>query len=277
MIARACCVCGSQEIRPLLVDHQVPVGRCAECGFIYCVRVPEAAALAIHYTESYADADGWLREMQFNRQLIFPLGLEQLRQLGAAGRLLDVGCSVGLFLVAARDAGFEVRGVELSPAPARFAREHFGLEVFTGTLRESPLEPASFEVVTLWDVLEHLPDPRAALSDIACLLRPGGVLAVRVPDGEFHLWKIRLLRPWFGRRFTWFDVPNHLNHFRPHTLARLLDAAGFTVERVRPGAPHLWNKPLDWFKLRYYRAAELMTDCLGWQVGNCFEVYARRR
>lgn len=277
MIARACCICGTAEARPLLVDNGVPIGRCCECGFIYCVRIPDERALEAHYAEAYADAVDWLQRMSRGRQWIFPAGLAMLKQLGARGKLLDVGCSVGLFLQAARKAGFEVAGVELSPAPARFAREHFRLDVHCGTLESAPWGDGAFDVVTLWDVLEHVPDPRATMQQVARVLRPGGSLAIRVPDGEFHLWKTRLLRPWFGNRLVWMEVPNHLNHFRPRTLRRLLAETGFDVLRVRPGPPHFWGRPIDHVKTLYYRCACAAQNARGWQLGNIFEVYARRR
>jgi len=241
------------------------------------VRIPDARELKEHYTEAYADSDGWLQRMSLGRHWVFPAGLAMLKRLGACGKLLDIGCSVGLFLNAARQEGFDVAGVELSPEPARFARQHFQLDVFCGTLESAPWGDGSFNVVTLWDVREHLPDPRATLQQVARILRPGGHLAIRVPDGEFHLWKTFFLRPWFGHRFIWMEVPNHLNHFRPRTLRRLLEETGFDVLHVRPGPPHLSGRLIDRVKTLYYLGACVAQNALGWQFGNIFEVYARRR
>ena len=73
------------------------------------------------------------------------------------------------------------------------------------------------------------------------------------------------------------EVPNHLNHFRPRTLRRLLEETGFDVLHVRPGPPHIWGKPIDRVKTLYYLGARAAHAARGWQLGNIFEVYARRR
>jgi len=138
------------------------------------------------------------------------------------GRVLDVGCSTGLFLREMALAGWDAVGVELTPTAVRYARERFGLEVFEGMLEDAPLAAGSFDAVTFWDVLEHVYSPSATLARTAELLRPGGVVAINVPSWD------SLDRRLFGRHWQGYDPPRHLYVFTRPTLTDLLGRAGFS-------------------------------------------------
>jgi SAM-dependent methyltransferase len=138
-----------------------------------------------------------------------------------AGRVLDVGSSTGLFLEEMRRAGWEAEGVEPTASAAEYARKRFGLSVFEGLLEEAPFAPESFDAITFWDVLEHLHSPRDGLARTAALLRPGGLVAINVPN--WHAPERRL----FGRWWAGYDPPRHLYVFSRRSLGRYLDEAGF--------------------------------------------------
>src|SRR5581483_8869919 len=142
-------------------------------------------------------------------------------------RILDVGCAGGAFLVAARDFGFDVAGVEPSRWMAAFGRKRYGLDIRDGILTPGMFPPASFDVITLWDVIEHVPDPAQALAVIHDLLKPGGYLFVNYPD--IASIAARLL----GKRWPfWLSV--HLLYYTPKTITRQLEQAGFSP---------LWRQP----------------------------------
>jgi SAM-dependent methyltransferase len=141
------------------------------------------------------------------------------------GRLLDVGAGKGHFLAAARGRGWDVVGVELSEASARRARATYGLEMLVGDVLEIELA-GSFDVITLWHVLEHVADPGALLDRVRGLLAPGGRLVVSVPNNRS--FQARL----FGEHWFHIDEANHLFHFTPRSLAMLLLRRGFEPERV---------------------------------------------
>ena len=136
------------------------------------------------------------------------------------GRVLDVGCGTGANLDAARRFGWETHGVEVSPAAAQVARETLGLNVVTGTLEAAAYPDEHFDVVALSHVLEHLPDPVATLREVARILRPDGLVLLAVPNHRSL--------PAFVFRSYWFpwEVPRHLYHFSPTSLAALLDRVG---------------------------------------------------
>jgi SAM-dependent methyltransferase len=158
-------------------------------------------------------------EAVFRRE--FRRRLRVLRAAGACGRLLDVGAASGAFLEEARGAGFEVAGVEPSPGMASHAAAR-GLRVWAAPIEAADVPRGSFDVVTCFDVLEHVVDPVAALRRFRDWLAPGGRVALCVPD--FGGWWARLS----GARWAMVTPREHLHYFTRRTLARALRVAGFS-------------------------------------------------
>jgi SAM-dependent methyltransferase len=174
--------------------------------------------------------DGVFRE---SAALLHPAGGD-----GEAGRLLDVGCGFGSFVGLMRGRGWDAEGVDPSPAAVAAAREA-GLPVRLGTLEDLDAPDGAYDAVTLFYVLEHLPEPMKALKKINGLLKPGGTLLLRVP----HTTPIvRLLSP-FGAGAALYDPPFHLYDFSPRVLARMLAEAGFAGVRTFPGRPTVPSRP----------------------------------
>jgi len=141
------------------------------------------------------------------------------------GRLLDVGCGQGALAAEFIARGWSAAGVEPSDAAARAARRA-GLEMHGGTLADAPFAQGSFDAITFNHSLEHVPDPLGDLRRAAALVRPGGTVAVSVPN--FGGWQRRL----FGSRWFQLDLPRHLNHFDRRSLPALAGRAGLTVRRT---------------------------------------------
>jgi SAM-dependent methyltransferase len=157
------------------------------------------------------------------RELTFARSLRQLQRLAAPpGKLLDVGCYTGVFMKLAALKGWTVTGVELSAWAAAIARQNGHGEVHSLALDEAGLEPASFDVITLWDVIEHLSHPAGMLKNVNGLLKPGGIIAVSTHMADS--FAARLL----GSRYPFF-MDMHLVHFSRPTLHRMLSQCGFEV------------------------------------------------
>lgn len=157
-----------------------------------------------------------------------PLGVRWLElgmPPGPAGKILDVGCGSGAFLLALRTAGWDVRGVEPDNGAAGCARAA-GLDVLTGDLTETPVDH-DHDLVRFWHSLEHVRDPLTQLQAAREALRPGGRLLIGVPNYA------SLLSLACRNRSFYLDVPRHLWHFEKHTLRALVERAGFRVERAR--------------------------------------------
>jgi SAM-dependent methyltransferase len=146
--------------------------------------------------------------------------VKTVTRLARGGRLLDLGCGSGGFLrEMQRLSGWQVQGIEVNKDMATFARDRLGLEVREGTLEEARLSDSYFDVVTMWDVLEHLSDPLATLQEIHRILKPSGVLISSSPNAASIDAKV------FGRYWIGLDFPRHLYVFSPSTLFDLLRQA----------------------------------------------------
>lgn len=202
---------------------------CESCGLRYLHPQPTAEELErlygaeyfSHATPGSPGYDRYVDEIE-NHRLTFADRLRRLPAPGPGGRLLDVGASIGVFVEQARRAGWDAEGVEPSAWAAQFARETLGQPVRTGTLEAQGLPDGGYTLITMWEVIEHLPDPAAVLAQVYRLLQPGGVLALSTPDARSLV--TRLLGPrWPG----WRKIPEHLFFFDRRTLDRLLREAGF--------------------------------------------------
>lgn len=196
--------------------------RCRSCGHMQLERFPSAANLADSYAEAesldYVEQEAGQR--QTAREI---LGVIERHTNGR--RLVDLGCWVGFLLSEASARGWEATGVEPSVFASAFARERLGLDVRTADLLEADLPPASFDAVFMGDVLEHLPQAGRALDRVRVLLRPGGVIALALPDAGSRLARV------MGARW-WSVIPTHVHYFTRHSLETLLRRKGFEpVER----------------------------------------------
>ncbi|MCX8038134.1 MAG: class I SAM-dependent methyltransferase [Candidatus Sumerlaeia bacterium] len=226
--ASLCVLCGDNQ--PDLVDVQrgYRIVECRKCGLVYLDPPPLPAFLVQSY-QAYLpdDPDGvanWNRMMDglyrsARRRLIarFPAG----------GRLLDVGCAYGGFLEMMKKAGWQVEGIEVAAAAAAACRRR-ELDVHAVALAEAQWPADRFDAVTLFYVLEHVPDPLGGLRKIYEAMKPGGLLIVRVPDTTPLAKFLKRI----GRRNELYDPPYHLFDFSPAVLTRLIEQAGFRNVRM---------------------------------------------
>ncbi|MFO0874326.1 MAG: class I SAM-dependent methyltransferase [Phycisphaerales bacterium] len=196
------------------------VVRCRDCGFVFVNPRPTARSIHRWYPPEFYGA-GDVAEAALDRQR------ERLDAMAAwlsalrPGRLLDVGCYKGEFMLWMARRGWDVRGVEFSATPPNL----FGLEIHHGELADAPFgigDDAPFDAITVWAVLEHVFDPRRVLRECARRLRPGGRLFVLVPN--FRSLPARFLQH--------DDVPRHVLMFTPETLRRLLGECGLRTRRL---------------------------------------------
>jgi SAM-dependent methyltransferase len=209
--------------------------RCDRCSLIYLSPRPIPDAMDEYYPQGY---DPFLlqklEDLPPALRLSVRYGLRKRCRLvlrhRTRGRLLDVGCATGHFLAEMRQyPGWEVTGVEPSASAAEFARQAYGISVHQSDLASARFPSGSFDVVTLWDVFEHLYDPLAILTEISRILIPAGVLILRMPS--LDSWDARV----FGRYWAGLDSPRHLAVFSRRTAARILAMAGFNVRSFRTG------------------------------------------
>lgn len=230
----ACNLCSADDADHLRSDGPLHLVRCRHCGLVYVTpRLTEHAIQRLYdegyfftgdgprrgYRDYIADGEYYLDT--FRRRIRW---LE--RHTVAGGRLLDVGCAAGFFLQVSAESGWEGYGVEPATCMAEHARSELGLRVFHGTLRQRYFPAGYFDLVTLWDVLEHLTDPRGELSEVNRVLRLEGLLVLETQNIASWLPKV------MGERWHHYGNDLHLFHFTPETISRLLSVTGFVVETI---------------------------------------------
>lgn len=228
---RPCEVCGSRRQARLYEVDSYPIVRCEDCGLVFVGRAQTAQELAAFYGSDYwenPDAEGYggYAAAEERKRHHFAGLLAEIEAMREAGDLLEVGSAYGFFLDEARRRGWRVRGIEPSPHAARHAREELGLEVASEPLSELAVEPESVDALAMWDVIEHLPDPRATVEAAHAWLRPGGVLALSTGDVESLTSRLH------GRDWSLMTPPWHQFYFSRKTMRRLLEDVGFLVTGV---------------------------------------------
>lgn len=229
--------------------------KCGNCGLLFIDPQPNWEELSAHYPKDY---HAYLRKEARVTAFLRGFGLQNrvksiLRRANVQnGNLLDVGCATGEFLDAFKAAsGWDVIGLEIVPEAAAAAREK-GLTIVEKNLAEANLSASSFDVISLWDVLEHMPDPAGSLQICFELLKAGGMLVLKCPDpagkeaSMFH-------ENWIG-----YEAPQHLFGFPHPVLINKLSGIGFNpVSTANTGSDYLaffislghWLNSRGWVRL----------------------------
>lgn len=236
MAAVACRACGSTEIpRPWGSKEGYTLVECPTCGLVRVDPLPESTTAVYASPDYFSGATQGFGYVDYDADKepmreVFERYLEHAERLcPSKGRLLDVGAATGFFVALAKGRGWEAEGVELSDYAAEKGRSR-GLSIQTGTLLDLPRDAAPYDALTLFDVIEHVRDPRAELSRAAELMRTGGVILITTPDAGSLFAKV------FGARWHLVVPPEHLFYFTKKSMRTLLESLGFTVHGItRPG------------------------------------------
>lgn len=227
--ASPCPVCDAPPIeqRLLFTKQLATFVRCSNCGFVFINPRPSTAWLAHRY-EYYAANYFTDRTKLASDFKTARYDVELALLHSTEGTLLDVGCATGSFVAAARTAGFDARGIDISAESTRYGREILHLPLDVGDLYEHQYPSQAFDIVTLWATLEHLVDPNRFLSEARRLLVHGGRIAFSVPNHASLTQRILLRRD----RYVGVD---HVNYFTATTARRILARHGFRPETIRTG------------------------------------------
>jgi 2-polyprenyl-3-methyl-5-hydroxy-6-metoxy-1,4-benzoquinol methylase len=224
-----CRLCAHQPLQPKWRLNAVTVSRCPACGFLQVQERPTRAQMRELYGQAYFEHGKYVDDMAWR--------LEQKRRLawmsrcGVApgARVLDAGCAAGDGLLFAKRQ-YEMWGLDISAQAVEMARAKnpdLKDRLRAGPLEDADFPKAYFDAIVMWDVIEHLWDPKAALAQMARLLKPGGRLCLSTPD--LGSPAARLL----GKRWAFMTPPEHLGFFARGTMGRLLTSAGLEMTRWR--------------------------------------------
>ena len=220
----SCPLCGScdarlvfrrKDLRHNISDHEFCVVRCRGCRLVYVNPRPTKQEIHQYYPPEFYEVGLTAEEVYGNLEWQLRLKYGYVEDL-APGRLLDVGCDKGEFMFYMQQRGWAVKGIDFSTKPPNV----FGLDILYGDLDEATFPPESFDLVTMWAVLEHVYQPVWMLRTIGRILRPGGKLVVAVTN--FRSAPARFMRH--------DDIPRHTTMFTKQTLREMLRHAGISLE-----------------------------------------------
>ncbi len=288
-----CPLCGSEEARPLLQWRTRRMVRCRQCSLLY--RNPRPTAFDVrgaHAAERTGleseERVGGRRSHQFRRFLdSFP---------ERPGRLLDIGCGYGFFLKMAEERGWEAVGVDPNPQGIAYAKERLHVNALLGDLKDVHFPNGSFDLVTLWNVLDHTPDPLDILLEIHRVLKDDGYIFIRTPNAGWNYFSFRLTnflsRVGLGKVFDERPFATfifHLTNFSRPTLRLVLERSGFIPLSIMNSPPILGDPYLGLssggellltlVKLTVHGLAQSasLVSRGRWLIGPSLEAWGRRR
>lgn len=235
---KSCNLCGGNQL--IAIDEKNGLYKCLSCGFVFDNPRPTISEI-INYYSRQDKYDTWLSEEQA-RGLLWQKRLAIVRKYKKNGKLLDVGAGVGQFLSLAKQY-FEVMGTEVSKSACKISQEKYGVVLIEGEIDQVAFDEL-FDIVTMFHVLEHVPNPLLTLKRCRELLKPGGILLIAVPNDLFSLHSFikrlcALLKIGRFKNYGNLGLPRlvldgslseiHLSHFAPYVLSKVLEKNGFDV------------------------------------------------
>ncbi|MEE9126443.1 MAG: class I SAM-dependent methyltransferase [Planctomycetota bacterium] len=236
-----CQVCGGSQTRLMFEEAPYRVLRCVPCGLVFVTPRLDDESLRQVYDASYWQSDSPKLRGYADYAGDEPLYLKTFRRrmrlvrryVNPGSKVLDIGCAAGFFLRVMLQEGHDVYGVEPSAPIAAQAQENFGRDrIHGGTLDDLPdsagFERHSFDLVSCWDVVEHVPDPQKLLRQVREMLAPNGTLILETQNVDSTFAGM------LGRRWQHYKHREHLYHFNPATIERILHQSGFRVVHNTP-------------------------------------------
>jgi len=214
------------------VEFKFRVVRCAKCG-LYYVNSQNSSNIGKCYI--HVDPLKAMRVEAVYRSNIYREGIQQIELLNSKDepwKILDVGCATGVFLALARCHGYQVFGVESSKRQADWGRKYLKLDIHCSKSLRGLYEQDSFDVVTMWDVLEHIDTPKMLLSEIKRVLRNEGFLIIRIPNGPHQLLKAKVLSRIYPRQ-NLIGAGEHVVFYDSKTIKEILRKCGFEPMSIR--------------------------------------------
>ena len=256
LTSRPCSLCGGTGYHLMHDMGWRKILRCAGCRLVRADPLPSIDDKEAIETRGYTDASEFpeVRDFFANCHRDFvedPVIREMRRQLaglegavGGPGRLLDVGAGTGILMHLAKQRGWQVDGIDIAPLTAEKVAQEFGLSIDIGPFETHDFGGRQFDGITMLDVLEHVVDPLVTLRRVYQLLRPGGAVAIAVPNQRSLLTSVvgiyaRLVGAAANDLLFRLYVPPHLYYFTPPTLRRMVETAKFRILDLRQGAVYL--------------------------------------
>ena len=235
-----CIICGSEDFvlkftgRDLLLNLQVDfhLYECKKCKLVTLEPKLSADELDKYYPKEYISFPLSIgSERNIFRKIDRQFGVDKrvariLRKQKIPGKILDIGCATGVFLNEMKNKGWESYGIEPNAFAANYAKDQFGLKITNKSFEESNFSGSYFDVITMWDVLEHVINPDWVLHEVYRILKPNGLLVISMPNSDSIDRKI------FGKYWAGWDIPRHNNVFNSKNINSYLSKFNFHLEEI---------------------------------------------
>lgn len=216
-----CLLCNNQTLLPLKNYRQAHLIKCAKCEFVFSRLIPTVPALIAHYnTYPRTDTISPITLKRYNELCTY---FERFRD---TGNILDVGCGNGHFLAVAKMHGWNVFGTEYTDIAMAICKQK-GIEMHQGKLDTSFFRDTKFDVITSFEVLEHINNPLEEVANFNTLLRSNGIVYVTTPNFN------SLSRHYLKQKWNIIEYPEHLTYYTPATITRLFDKIGFLPLKIK--------------------------------------------
>lgn len=242
-----CPLCDDDNYIQLDEDKGLAIVKCKSCDLIY------TNPRAINAEKNYYGEESvfynearliFLNKKTHHRDPNYAFELKKIKRFKPRGKLLDIGTNMGFFLRKAQEAGYETEGVEPSPSLSKIAREQWNLKVYNSFLEDTNLPNSTYDIITMIDVFEHITDPKGILDKCYTLLKDDGLLAIKVPNGDYNYTKMKLSKI-LGKKSNMdiWDLNEHVIHYTPKTFSKMMHLKGFNIKKMiipLPIHPPIW-------------------------------------
>ena len=246
----SCTICQATDLKQIRIGKIDKTGyKCGACSFVFLWPQPTEKEITDIYQESYYKSWGVSTGEEKPETARLKKGtsecyLKRIAAHKANGRLLDIGSAFGYLMEVAKSYGFDAYGVELSNFSSSIAKKKFGSKVFEGKLGDANFPGAYFDVITMFDLIEHIPQPIEFMKEVKRIIKPGGFIGITTPDTSSLSYKLLGKRGWFHWKFE------HLGYFNRKSTEELARRTGFTlVEKKRAFKTMSFQYLLDQFRM----------------------------
>ncbi len=227
---RHCPLCHHKKYNLKYTADELSVVGCKSCGFVYTLSPSQDSVDADVYEKYHHNSEivtETCTDVQDQQSFdIFQTRLDTLKQYRKNGSLLELGCGRGYFLNIARQAGYQVKGIEISAEAAHYAGLHYKLDVAVSDFEKMPQPDETFDIIVMWHVLEHFYDPLSVLETLYGMLNDNGIIFIEVPNLNSLKFKISPMQnKWQGGNHPRY----HLSFFTMSSLCHMANKAGFSI------------------------------------------------
>jgi len=224
-----CIICNQKDHQIFCRRNNQNYFRCSQCGHVYVENQASEHTILENYINRQSHHGSEIKEQwdysDIKKKYVYHPLLQKINRFTNIGTLLDIGCSNGSFAYSAQRLNWDVSGIELEQGSRAIAQKH-GLSIHTKPLDKLSLPSDHFDAVTMWQVIEHLSNPKATVQEVARILKPGGIFAVSTPNIKSIGWLL------LKERWHCIEPEVHLNLFSPRGLEKLINDCGLKTKHL---------------------------------------------